>query len=114
MNTDEHDDLWCLLGQARTKVPSPFFSRNVLRTIREERTEKTGVFAWMRRHWQIGSLSTCAVIAAAFVVFTPDPERADQSTTVLAESVAQSIDYQVINNLDELIAAEENLAWLDN
>lgn len=113
MNTDEHDDLWRLLGQARTQTPSPFFSRNVLRAIREERAEKTGVFAWLRRHWQLGALSTCAALAAALVL-TPGPERADQSTAALAESVAQSIDYQVISNLDELIAAEESLAWLEN
>lgn len=113
MNTDEHDDLWRLLGQARTQTPSTFFSRNVLRAIREERPVKTGVFAWLGRHWRFATLSTCAVIAAALVL-TPGPERAEQSTAVLAESVAQSIDYQVINNLDELIAAEESLAWLEN
>lgn len=31
---DSKDPLWKLLGQARTTEPSPFFARNVLRTLR--------------------------------------------------------------------------------
>ena len=30
----ENDELWNLLGRARTASPSPFFARNVLRSIR--------------------------------------------------------------------------------
>ena len=113
MNTEENDDLWLLLGKARTPAASPFFARNVLRALREEQQEKPGVFAWLRRHWPLGALGTCALAVAALVL-APSPERADQSTVILAESVAQSIDYQVISNLDELIASEESLAWLEN
>lgn len=115
MNTEEHDDLWRLLGKAKAPSASPFFSRNVLRAIREEKQEATGVFAWLRRHWQLGALGTCAVAVAA-IALAPGPvvvERPDP-TAVLAERVSQSLDYQVISNLDELIASEESLAWLEN
>jgi hypothetical protein len=30
----ENDELWNLLGQARKTTPSPFFARNVLRSVR--------------------------------------------------------------------------------
>ncbi len=115
MNTEEHDDLWRLLGKAKTPAASPFFSRNVLRAIREEKQEATGFFAWLRRHWQLGALGTCAVAVAA-IVLAPGPQRteAPDPTAVLAEQLSQSIDYQVISNLDELIASEESLAWLEN
>lgn len=115
MKSDEHDDLWDLLGKARTPVASPFFSRNVLRAIREEKQEATGVFAWLRRRWQVGALGACTAVVAA-IALTPGPERTEtpDPTAVLAEQVSKSIDYQVISNLDELIASEESLAWLEN
>ena len=44
MNTEEHDDLWQLLGKARTPSVSPFFSRNVVRAAREDQaTILTGI-----------------------------------------------------------------------
>ena len=43
MNHDEeHDELWQLLGKANQPQPSPFFSRNVLRAIREELIRASG------------------------------------------------------------------------
>ena len=61
MNTEEHDDLWQLLGRAKAPAASPFFSRNVLRAIREEEQERPGFFAWLRQHWQVTAISTCAL-----------------------------------------------------
>jgi hypothetical protein len=112
MNTDEHDDLWHLLGKARGPAASPFFSRNVLRVIRTEKQDRTGALAWLRRHWQIPALSTCALVIAGVVLLRP-ADHSDQTTVRLAEQVSQSIDYQVIANLDELLASEENLAWIE-
>ena len=59
MNTEEHDDLWELLGKARETKVSPFFSRNVLRAIREEEQEKVGFFSWLRAHWKVHNQKTC-------------------------------------------------------
>jgi hypothetical protein len=36
MKADDNDKLWELLGEARQPVVSPFFSRNVLRAVRQE------------------------------------------------------------------------------
>ncbi len=113
MNTEEQDDLWRLLGKARGPVESPFFSRNILRAIRTEKQEKTGLLAWLLRHWQIPALGTCALVAAGLVLLPSGESASDQTTVRLAEQVSQSIDYQVIANLDELLASEENLAWLE-
>ena len=48
MNTEEHDDLWHLLGKAKVPEVSPFFSRNVLRALRETAPENGGVLGWLR------------------------------------------------------------------
>jgi hypothetical protein len=77
MKTDEPDDLWRLLGQAKAPTVSPFFSRNVLRAIREEKQEKPGRFAWLSRlshlsgrwNWVTLSASTCVLLVVCSVAF---------------------------------------------
>ncbi len=113
MNTEEHDDLWHLLGKAKEPTTSPFFSRNIVRAIREEMQEKTGAFGWLQRHWQLIAVSICAVMIASFALMPP-PAQPDQVTMLLAEKVSQSSDYQVISHLDELLASEESFVWLEN
>ncbi len=112
MNTDEHDDLWSLLGKAKAPLASPFFSRNVLRAIREEAPEKRGVFGWLRARWRLAAVGACMLIAAG-VALTPRGEQPDQATMLLAQEVSQSPDYQVISHLDELLASEESSVWLE-
>ena len=51
MNTEEHDDLWRLLGKAKAPAVSAFFSRNVLRAIREAAPEKRGVLGTSNIKW---------------------------------------------------------------
>ena len=113
MNTEEHDDLWHLLGKAKAPEVSPFFSRNVLRAIREDKQENAGFVAWLRRRWQVAAIGTGALLIAGFAL-TPPAEQADQTTMLLAEKVSQSTDYQVISDLDELLASEESAVWLEN
>ena len=112
MNTDEHDELWHLLGKARASEISPFFSRNVLRAIREEAPEKTGVFVWLRRHWKLTAVSAGALTITGLALI-PRSEPPDSATMLVAKEVSQSTDYQVIENLDELLASEESSVWLE-
>lgn len=50
MNDDvqEDDALWSLLGRAREVSPSPFFARNVLRSIRSAPSERIVTFSFFR------------------------------------------------------------------
>ena len=112
MNTEEHDDLWSLLGKAQAPAESPFFSRNVLRAIRQEAQAKNSVFGWLRFRWRVAAVSICALIIAGFAL-TPRVEQPDQATMLLAKAVSQSPDYQVISHLDELLASEESSVWLE-
>ena len=114
MNNEEHDDLWQLLGRAKKPVPSAFFSRNILRAIRVERQDKVGVLAWLRSRWQVLAVSACSMVIAGFMLAPNVENQSGNTTMILAEKVSQSTDFQVIIDFDELLASEENSAWLDN
>ena len=112
MNQDERDDLWDLLGHARPAKISPFFSRNVLRAIRDEKPATSGVAAWLLRRWPILAAAACAVVFAG-IALIPRAEPVDP-VTALVEHVTASPDYAVIGNLDELLATEESSVWLNH
>jgi hypothetical protein len=114
MKTEEHDELWELMGRAKAPTPSPFFSRNVLRAIREEAQEKPGFLLWLRAHWQMAAAGTCAVaLAAAFAVIQFAPKQQPDQALLLVQQVSNSPDLQVISNLDELLDSERNSVWLE-
>ena len=117
MNHDEHDDLWQLLGKARPPRISPFFSRNVLRAIRAEEPEsKTGWFGALWRHWRRVSLAAAAIaLVTSFSIQTNRREIAEANTALdeAAHEVASSPDFPVIENLDMLLASDDNDVWLD-
>jgi hypothetical protein len=112
MNTDERDELWDLLGKAPEPRVSPFFSRNVLRTIREEEPRRSSWFGWFHRGWQLTAAGACAVAIAAAVHFSQQPEETDP-VGLLASQVTASPDLHVIGHLDELLDSELNSVWLD-
>jgi hypothetical protein len=115
MNTDEQDNLWRLMGRAKAPEVSPFFSRNVLRAIREEKQEKPSL--WSSLHWRWLALSASAavlLVASGLALHRPvQPAPQADPVMVLAQQVSASPDYQVINHLDELLASEETSIWLD-
>jgi hypothetical protein len=111
MNTDEHDDLWELLGRAKEAKASPFFSRNVLRAVRAEEPEKVGWLTSVRARWAIVSLGAAALVVATAVSLMP--EQRPDPLIALANQVSASPDYQVISNLDELLDSERNSVWLE-
>ncbi len=119
MNTDEQDDLWRLMGKAKAPSVSPFFSRNVLRAIREEQQEKPSLLAWFNWRWVTLAASACVLVVASGIALrhpaqTQPPVVAQADPVmVLAQQVSTSPDYQVINHLDELLASEETSVWLD-
>lgn len=112
MNHEENDDLWKLLGKAKQTHGSPFFSRNVLREIRERRQEQPGVLAWLRMRWQLATLGAAALLVAGAGLFHHAAER--HQISLIAQEVSASPDYYVISHLDELMDSAEDSVWLDN
>ena len=112
MNHDEQDDLWRLLGKAKQPRVSPFFSRDVLRTLRHQRQERSGWFGWLGRHWQVAIAGACALMITGLAMHHTASQK--EQITLLAQQVSASPDYAVIGHLDELLESEENSVWLDN
>ena len=118
MNHDEHDDLWQLLGKARPPRISPFFSRNVLRAIRTEEPERgAGWFDALWRRWR--GVSVAAAMLAVFAgggIQMNQRHIADTNAALdeAAQEVATSPDFPVIENLDTLLASDDNDVWLDS
>jgi len=115
MRREDDARLWDLLGQANTPAPSPFFARNVLRSIREQPTFVRRIAQW----FSIGRLVPAATVAMAIIVMVfvaQAPTRTDLSMTNDSDPVAKidPQDYEVVADLDELVASDENALWDDN
>ena len=112
--SDDNDDLWRLLGKARPPGVSPFFSRDVLREVRNLRQERPGFFATLRRHWQLPLATAAVACVAAFAAMQFIGGGQPDAMTEVVQQVSDSPDYFVIADLDDLLASEESSVWLDN
>jgi hypothetical protein len=113
MQRDDDQQLWDLLGSAAQPSVSPFFARNVLRRVREEPAQESRLPSWLR--WRrllpvSGILAATAAIVIGYTFsFHSSPAGEDD---VIAKIDAQ--DYEVVADLDELLASDENSLWDDN
>jgi hypothetical protein len=129
MNTDDNDKLWELLGKTRQPSVSPFFSRNILRAVRQEAQEEQDVRSagllsrffnstrTLRRWtWQVAIAGTCVVavmISVSPTVFVRH-HHSEAVQTGFDRQIVGNPDYEVIKHLDELMADEESSLWLDD
>jgi hypothetical protein len=114
MNTEEHDDLWQLLGKARQPAAAPFLSRNVLREIRGMQQESGTSWSSFLFRWQslVATLCLSAMVAGAWVAADRRQAEEQRQLLAMAERVYTSPDFAVIADLDELLNSEKNAAWL--
>jgi hypothetical protein len=113
MQRDDDQQLWDLLESSRAPEASPFFSRNVLRRLREESFGRRAASRWLnwRRLLPFSGLvaATAAIIIAYTFTFQRPPAGEND---VFAKIDAQ--DYEVVADLDNLLASEDNNLWDDN
>src|SRR4051794_27357411 len=113
MRREDDQELWDLLGQTKTPAASPFFARNVVRQV-QTGTERTDFLRWLRPR----ILAPVAVfaLAVAFAGISADRmlrQRAgDNPPDVIAAVDPQ--DYEVVADLDDLIASEDDNVWDDD
>ena len=115
MNRVDDEKLWDLLGQARTPELSPFFARNVVRTVREQSGWGRSIGDWFRLNLLVPAATVAvALIVAVFVARVPD--RPELAATYESDPVAKidPQDYDVVADLEELLASDENALWDDN
>jgi len=115
MRREDDEQLWELLGRAAEYKPSPFFARNVLRQIRQKRGTTETVRAWLS--WR-RLLPASAVLAAtvAGILALQHPLKPQSQPGGDADVVAKidPQDYEVVADLDDLLATDENGVWEDN
>ena len=112
MKREDDDQLWDLLGKAARPQASPFFARNVLRQIREEPRWNWGPWISWRRLVPASGLAVAVAIATFFAVDRAPEEPLSGEDDLIAEIDVQ--DYEVVADLDVLLAADETSLWEEN
>src|ERR671924_901335 len=113
MEPEDDKELWDVLGRLPEPTLTPFFARNVLREIRLGRARFDRVQKWFSAR-KVVAASAVAAVAAALVLVThyPGPRSASSSDFDVVAKVDPQ-DYDVVADLDELIAWDENSVWED-
>ena len=115
MRPDEDQELWDLLGHVKPTGVSPFFARNVIRRLREEPSVFGQLRAWLSLRWLIPTSALAAAIVAAITTM-PHPGSRPPVSESLPEVVTKvdPQDYEVVVDLDVLLASDENSLWDEN
>jgi hypothetical protein len=113
MTREDDEKLWDLLGRPALPEVSPFFARNVLRRVRERPRWALAGRSWLDWRRLAPASAVVAVIVATFFAYTfsfhPKPDPEDET---IAKIDAQ--DYEVVADLDELMASDETNLWDEN
>lgn len=107
MKREEDEKLWDLLGHSAEPNVSPFFSRNVLRKIREARGEARPA-RWWNLRWLLPATGVAVAVIAALSLRLQIPQHtlpAKARGNVLALSEAQDSD--LMSDLDELVSSDD-------
>ena len=115
MKREDDQQLWELLGRLAEPKLSPFFARNVLRKVRQEPGSFERARLWLSwRKLVPASGLALAVIAALIALHHPGPSQrpSEREPDVVAKIDPQ--DYEVVADLDELLASDENNLWEEN
>jgi anti-sigma-K factor RskA len=113
MDREDDKQLWDILGRIPEPKLSPFFARNVVRSVREEATRFERMRGWLSwRRLAAASAVVLLVIGMAVATHRPTSQTpATNDSDVVAKIDPQ--DYDVVADLDELIAWDENSVWED-
>jgi hypothetical protein len=113
MDRDDDKQLWDILGRVPEPKLSPFFARNVVRSVRQAASRFERMRSWFS--WRrLAAASAVVIVVIGMAVATHHP--ASQDTAADDSEVIAKIDpqdYDVVADLDELIAWDENTVWED-
>jgi hypothetical protein len=113
MEPQDDKELWDVLGRLSEPTLSPFFARNVLRKIRQKPTHFERMRNWFSVRKVVGASAVAVVfVALALVTHYPGPRPTSSSESDVVAKIDPQ-DYDVVADLDELIAWDENSVWED-
>lgn len=117
MRREDDQELWDLLGRAADPARlSDFFARNVVREVRREPRR----FDWLQTWLGLRRLIPAAVAAVVLIGATVAIEHPFWRPTTIAENASDVIakidpqDFEVVADLDVLIASDETSLWDEN
>ena len=114
MDRKDDEALWDLLAKSVEPEPSPFFARNVLRRVRQSNTWLERVRSQFTIRRMVPAAGLAGAIAAALLLvptISPPPRGIDDAD-ILAKIDPQ--DYEIVADLDDLLAGDENSLWTDS
>jgi hypothetical protein len=115
MRREDDEELWELLGRAAEYKPSPFFARNVLRQIRQTRDTTGTVRAWLSwRSFVSASAALAAIVAGILALQHPMKPQSQPGGDPDVVAKIDPQDYEVVADLDDLLATDDNGVWEDN
>jgi hypothetical protein len=113
MEPQDDKELWDVLGRLPKPTLSPFFARNVLRKIRQEPSRFERARSWLSMRKVVGASAVAAiVVAVALVTHYPGPRTTSSNDSDVVTKIDPQ-DYDVVADLDALIAWDENTVWED-
>jgi hypothetical protein len=113
MKPQDDKELWDVLGRLPEPTLSPFFARNVLRKIRLKPTHFERVRNWFSVRKIVGASAVAAVfVALTLVTHYPGPQATSPNDSDVVAKIDPQ-DYDVVADLDALIAWDENNVWED-
>jgi len=113
MEPQDDKELWDVLGRLPKPTLSPFFARDVLRKIRQEPSRFERVRNWFSLRKVVGASAVAAVfVAVALVTHYPGTRTTSSSESDIVAKIDPQ-DYDVVADLDALIAWDENSVWED-
>jgi len=106
MNRDEDPQLWDLLGHSKRPAPSPFFSRNVLRTVRHQSQKGNDFAHWFSLARLIPALSAAVAVVIAAFTFQVLHHQHRASQHGFASTEIQ--DAELVTDLDVLVNDDDS------
>jgi hypothetical protein len=115
MKREEDEQLWDLLGHAKEAQASPFFARDVLRKVRQESSWKIAARSWFSLR-RLAPAAAAVVALVAAIMLTHQPAVHEEPASPDADLIAKidPQDFEVVADLDDLMASEDNNLWDDS
>jgi hypothetical protein len=112
MRREDDEKLWDLLGHSAQPEISPFFARNVLRKLRKARGD-THANRWFSLRRLIPAAGVAVAILAALFLRLQTPGQNHSEAQPDKWTLTETQDSELIADLDDLIAADDNNSWDD-
>ncbi|MBA3560682.1 MAG: hypothetical protein H0W30_19050 [Gemmatimonadaceae bacterium] len=114
MKREDDQELWDLLGKAPQPAPSPFFSRNVVRKVREQGDWRDIIARWFTSGKLIPATAVALAVGFAAMWIEPHGGAPETDNLPAVVTVIDPQDYDVVFDLDNLLAAEDDNVWNDD